>query len=334
MRGLQEPGGNPGTPIGQVAAHEAGAIVTTASEDTGRTASRPYRGRFAPSPTGPLHYGSLVAALASFLQARSRGGEWLVRIEDLDTPRIDSRAARPILAILAAYGLEWDGPVMIQSERTGAYQAALDRLLHQGDAFPCACTRREARAGSRGPEGPIYPGHCRNGVPAGRHARSVRARVRSGPIHVDDAVCGRVCQDLAKDVGDFVIRRADGLFAYQLAVVVDDAEQGITDVVRGADLLTSTPRQVFLQRLLGLPTPGYLHTPLACLADGRKLSKQHGADALAPHRPGPALIAALADLGQSPPADLSANTPRGILEWAVAHWRVERIPAAIETPRA
>lgn len=320
MRRLQEPGRNTRTPTGQIN-HPAAADERPRSGG----ARRSYRGRFAPSPTGALHFGSLIAALASYLQARAHGGQWLVRIEDVDQPRAEPRAPALILEALARYGLEWDGQVMYQSRREPAYRDAMDRLLRQGDAFWCGCNRRQARAGPPGIEGPIYPGHCRNGLADGRRPRSVRVRVHPGPLRVMDAVHGPITQDLSRDVGDFVIRRGDGLFAYQLAVVVDDAAQAITEVVRGADLLSSTPRQVFLQDLLGLPAPSYLHTPLVCMADGRKLSKQHGAPPL-PRIPGPPLVRALQCLGQSPPAELATYPPGDILDWGIRHWRPALIP--------
>ena len=255
-------------------------------------------GRFAPSPTGPLHAGSLVAALASWLDARSSGGRWLVRIEDLDTPRNVAGTAEEIVARLARCELVPDGPVVRQSERTALYESALQRLIAIGRAYPCGCSRRDlqrlATATIDGGEGDgddrfdrVYPGTCRDGL-GGKTARSMRLRVlpaTSGDVETAtvsfiDRRLGQRTQDLASDVGDFVLKRADGIWAYQLAVVVDDAAQGVTDVVRGEDLVDSTPRQILLQRLLGLPTPHYLHTPLVLAADGSKLSKQTGATAL------------------------------------------------------
>lgn len=287
-----------------------------------------YRGRFAPSPTGPLHFGSLIAALGSFLDARAHGGEWLVRMEDLDAPREAPGAADDILRTLEALGLEWDGTVMRQSARTAAYRAALADLERLGAVYPCACTRREisdsAIAGIDG--GLVYPGTCRAGLPSGRAARATRARVDDAEIEFDDGLQGRISQRLARDVGDFVLVRADGLFAYQLAVVVDDAAQGITDVVRGADLLDSTPRQIFLQRLLSLPTPRYLHLPVATNAQGEKLSKQTLAPPVDPSRPGAALARALEFLGQPVDADAARAGVRELLSNAVARWDRSRIP--------
>ena len=288
----------------------------------------PYRGRFAPSPTGPLHFGSLAAAVGSWADARAHGGEWLVRMEDLDPPREIPGAADAILRALEALGLEPDGPVVRQSGRGDAYRAALDRLRDRGVLFACGCTRKEiADSGLPGSDGGVvYPGTCRNGPPPGRAARALRARVDDAVIAFDDALQGEVRQDLAREAGDFVLLRADGLFAYQLAVVVDDAAQGITDVVRGADLLDSTPRQVFLQRALGLPTPRYLHLPVATNAAGEKLSKQTGAPALDGSRPGAALVAALRFLGQPAPADLERAPARTVLDWAAANWDRARLP--------
>jgi glutamyl-Q tRNA(Asp) synthetase len=286
----------------------------------------PYRGRFAPSPTGPLHFGSLVAAVGSYLEARSRGGEWLVRMEDLDLPRVQPGAASDILRTLEAFGLHWDGEVMVQSARNEAYRAALAELEKLGAAYPCACTRKEiADSALAGVDGPVYPGTCRAGLPEGRAGRAMRVRTEAHPVAFDDALQGRISQNLESEVGDFVIRRADGLHAYQLAVVVDDAEQGVTHIVRGADLLDSTPRQIYLQQLLGLPTPAYLHLPVAVNERGEKLSKQTLAPALREDHRVAQLCAALAFLGQTPPAELKEADLDAFWRWAVANWRVERV---------
>lgn len=287
-----------------------------------------YRGRFAPSPTGPLHFGSLVAALGSYLDARARDGEWLVRMEDLDPPRAAPGAAADILRTLESLGLHWDGAVLRQSERGDAYQAALAELERMGATYPCACTRREIGDSTlAGVDGSlVYPGTCRNGLPSGRTARATRLRVDDAAIEFDDAVQGRMRQQLATAVGDFVLRRADGLFAYQLAVVVDDAAQGVTDVVRGADLLDSTPRQILLQRLLGAPTPRYLHLPVATNAAGEKLSKQTRAPPIDRARPGAALVAALEFLGQRPEPRLVDAPAAEILAVATARWDRALIP--------
>lgn len=286
-----------------------------------------YIGRFAPSPTGPLHFGSLIAATASYLQARSRRGTWLLRIEDLDPPREMPGASAAILRTLEAYGFTWDGAVVYQSQRTVAYQDALDRLTAAGWIYPCACTRSEiADSSLDGPQGPIYPGTCRNGLPPGRTARALRVRTSGARIEYVDALLGPQHHDLETAAGDFVVRRADGLFAYQLAVVVDDALQGVTQVVRGSDLLDSTPRQIHLQHLLGLPTPDYLHLPVAVNARGEKLSKQTGAASIADERPVMTLVAVLALLGQQPPADLHDADIEAFWQWAINHWDVARVP--------
>jgi glutamyl-Q tRNA(Asp) synthetase len=283
---------------------------------------QPYRGRFAPSPTGPLHAGSLVAALASWLDARAHGGAWLVRIEDVDTPRCSVAAAQHILAQLDACGLRPDAAPLWQSTRSAAYETALQTLLAAGLAYPCGCTRSDIEAhwqaqGAAHQPGAerIYPGTCRSGL-HGKPARAVRLRVE-GVIEWSDRRLGPQRQDLASEVGDFVLKRADGLWAYQLAVVVDDAAQGITQVVRGEDLADNTARQIALQRALHLPTPGYLHTPLVLAADGRKLSKQNGAQALDVGRPLAALQVAGAALG------LARLQAHGVSDWlaqAVSAW--------------
>jgi glutamyl-Q tRNA(Asp) synthetase len=286
-----------------------------------------YVGRFAPSPTGPLHAGSLVAAVASFLDARAAGGRWLVRMEDLDRPRCEPGAADTILRQLEAYGLAWDGDVLVQSQRDDAYAAALDALKAQGAVYPCACTRSQLADAPRNHEGEIlYPGTCRNGLPPGAVARAWRVRVEAVNTHFGDRIHGALQQDLAHEVGDFIVKRADGLFAYQLAVVVDDAFQGITHVVRGADLLWNTPRQIYLQTLLGLPTPVYAHVPLITNSAGQKLSKQTLAPALPERGHGAVLTQALATLGHPPPDELAGAEPAELLAWASAHWQVENVP--------
>ncbi|MFO1396413.1 MAG: tRNA glutamyl-Q(34) synthetase GluQRS [Burkholderiales bacterium] len=286
----------------------------------------PYVGRFAPSPTGPLHFGSLVAALASFCDARANGGAWHVRIEDVDAPRSRPGAAREILATLARYGMAWDGPVVTQTERTFAYEATLATLQAQGAVYACTCTRRELESAPVGAGGErVYPGTCRAGPRAGaRTACAWRVRVDDAVIAFTDALQGPQRQDLARDVGDFVVRRADGLFAYQLAVVVDDAALGVTTIVRGADLLPSTPRQIYLQQRLALPTPAYLHVPVAINAAGEKLSKQTQALAL-PYDPVPALLAAWRFLGQPPPA-ASPDGTAGFIAYAVRAWSRHALP--------
>nr|WP_315430672.1 tRNA glutamyl-Q(34) synthetase GluQRS [uncultured Albidiferax sp.] len=299
-----------------------------------------YIGRFAPSPTGPLHAGSLVAALASWLDARAHGGQWLVRIEDVDTPRCVPGADALILHQLAACGLLPDAPPTVQSQRGAVYQQALDQLVATGWAYPCGCSRKdvEVACAARGQLRErnaelVYPGTCRNGL-QGRPARAWRLRtdkfienkalpptplaqaainsVANDILHWSDRLLGPQQQDLAAAVGDFVLRRADGLWAYQMAVVVDDAAQGISHVVRGQDLADNTPRQIRLQQALGLPTPQYLHTPLVLGANGEKLSKQNGAQALDTRAPLATLNAAAQVLGLPPQADIPAM--------ALAHW--------------
>ena len=287
-----------------------------------------YRGRFAPSPTGPLHFGSLAAAVGSYLEAKAQGGEWLVRIEDIDTPRVVAGAADDILHCLIEFGMAWDGTVMFQSTRTGAYQAALDQLRTRGVIYGCSCTRREiADSSIRGIDGAVYPGTCRNGLPAGRAARAMRVRTQGARVTFEDAIQGVIAQDIEHAVGDFVVGRADGVMAYQLAVVVDDAAQGITEVVRGADLLDSTPRQILLQGLLGLPALRYAHLPVAINTNGEKLSKQTRARAINPEKPAPELVNVLAFLGQEPPPKLQHAGVTQVWDWAAANWRRDRIPA-------
>lgn len=286
---------------------------------TGEPSVGPYRGRFAPSPTGPLHFGSLVAAVGSYLQARSRAGEWLVRMEDVDTPRTVPDADRDILETLASFGMEWDGPVLYQSRRSRRYGAALDGLSNARLAYPCGCSRRDIA-------GAVYPGFCRNGLAPGKSPRSIRVLTEGQRIAFEDRLQGPFTQDLDTGVGDFVIRRADGLFAYQLAVVVDDAEQGVTEVVRGSDLLDSTPRQILLQRLLGLPTPGYVHLPIAVDERGDKLSKQTRALPVDPRHPGPLLCQVLTFLGHQPPEELIHAPLPELWAWAIHVWRLEQVP--------
>ena len=284
-----------------------------------------YRGRFAPSPTGPLHFGSLVAAVASWLDARAAGGEWLVRIEDLDRPRNVAGAAEAILRSLERLGLHWDGEVVWQSQRTAHYEAALERLRELGVVYRCRCSRREvADSAFHGIEGAIYPGTCRElhllpSVPG-----ADRARAPEAAITFEDRVQGLIVQKVAREIGDFVLKRRDGLHAYQLAVVVDDAGQGITDIVRGADLLWSTPRQLALQQWLGYPPPRYLHVPVAANARGEKLSKQTHAAAIDTLPPQEALARAFAFLGQ--PAQ-EPSSPQEMLRAAAAAWQVALIPA-------
>ncbi len=288
-----------------------------------------YRGRFAPSPTGPLHLGSLVAAVGSYLDARTQGGEWLLRMEDVDTPRNVPGAADDILKTLAAFGFEWDGPVLYQSARFDAYVEALAQLKRSGKAYGCACSRKEIADSATRPAvdgGLAYPGLCRDGLPPGRAARAWRLRVNDDEIEFDDRVQVRIAQHLETDVGDFVLLRADGLFAYQLAVTVDDEFQRISQVVRGADLLASTPRQIWLQHCLGFATPAYAHLPVAANAAGEKLSKQTLARALAVDQAAAELVWALNFLGQPAPAELARARLAEVWAWALENWSFAAIP--------
>ncbi|MFC6670731.1 tRNA glutamyl-Q(34) synthetase GluQRS [Marinobacterium aestuariivivens] len=288
-----------------------------------------YTGRFAPSPTGPLHFGSLLAALASFADARAHQGRWLVRIEDLDPPREQPGATRQILGTLESFGFEWDGPVLYQSQRHALFREALEYLRSLKLAYRCSCSRKqlfERTGGSR------YDGHCLLQPPDRLASSAIRARCEETEIRFDDSIQGAQRYRLAEDSGDFVILRRDGYFAYQLAVVVDDADQGVTRIVRGSDLLDETPRQIQLQRYLGHATPRYAHIPVAATPDGQKLSKQTRATPLDPQRPVPALLSALKFLGQKPDPALADASPAELLQWAVEHWDIERIPGSLALP--
>jgi glutamyl-Q tRNA(Asp) synthetase len=285
-----------------------------------------YRGRFAPSPTGALHFGSLIAAVASLADARAQGGAWLVRIEDLDRARVVPGAADAILRTLHACGMVPDEEPLYQSQHTDAYAAALTQLTALDLTYPCGCSRTDiARAGRQGEEGPVYPGTCRGGLPPGRSARSIRLRTPAGEVRFCDLIQGEQCQDVAAASGDCVLWRADGCHAYQLAVVVDDAWQDITHVVRGADLLMSTPRQILLQRALDLPRPVYAHVPLALDAAGRKLSKSLAAVPVDAADPLPALRSAWQWLGQRPPPP--SGSVGDFWRHALPHWCIARVPA-------
>lgn len=288
-----------------------------------------YRGRFAPSPTGPLHFGSLVAAVGSYLDARAHGGEWLVRIEDVDGPRTVPGAADGILRTLEVFGFEWDGPVWVQSQRLDAYHEALVRLQLDGHVYPCACSRSEIAATSTQPSvdgGLRYPGTCRAGLPEELSARAWRLQVPDCEFSFVDRVQGESRQHLEREVGDFVLLRADGQYAYQLAVVVDDAAQGVNAVVRGVDLLDSTARQIWLQRCLGLVTPSYAHLPVAVNAAGVKLAKQTQAPAVDPALGSRLLVVVCAFLGHQAPTDLHRAPVSEFWRWAVANWSMGRVP--------
>lgn len=286
-----------------------------------------YRGRFAPSPTGPLHFGSLVAAVGSYLDAKFNHGTWMVRIEDLDWQREIPGAASEILHTLERLGMEWDGEVIYQSKRFSIYQEALDVLNEQGLIYPCACSRREiADSSIIGISGPIYPGTCLKNPAADNKTHALRIRTSDDLIVFNDMLQGSYSQKLKHDIGDFVLRRTDGVYAYQLAVVVDDAAQNITHVVRGADLLDSTPRQIFLQRLLGYSTPGYLHFPIVTNAMGEKLSKQTHAAPMDLSNALMQLVDALNFLGQQPPIEMIEGDISAFWQWAITHWRADQIP--------
>ena len=294
-----------------------------------------YTGRFAPSPTGLLHIGSLLTAVASYADARSNGGKWLVRMEDLDPPREMAGAASHILHTLEAFGFEWDGEVAYQSRRYALYEETLCRLQTAGLVYPCHCSRKDWQAGARrGADGFVYNGRCRH--PGQRPALqgkqpAWRIRVPNRVIGFSDGIVGDYAQNLAGDIGDFVLLRADGYWAYQLAVVADDAEQGVTHIVRGQDLLVSTPRQIYLQQCLDVPTPRYAHLPLLTNAQGQKWSKQTLAPALDLNRREQLLrqVFRYLNLPEAPETD----RPAELLDWAVAHWDMDKVPKhAITAP--
>ncbi|MBD8513032.1 tRNA glutamyl-Q(34) synthetase GluQRS [Photobacterium sp. WH77] len=280
----------------------------------------PYTGRFAPSPSGPLHFGSLVAALGSYLQARSRQGQWLVRIEDLDPPREMPGAADDILRTLDAFGMTWDGSVIYQSQRHALYQAQIEHWLAQGDAYYCRCSRKAIKEA-----GGFYPGTCRNAGLDAAHS-AVRLKVDQAITGFHDQLHGWIAIPEALASEDFIIRRRDGLYAYNLAVVLDDIAQGVTEVVRGADLIEPTGRQIGLYHRLGQPEVSYLHLPLAVTENGNKLSKQNHAPAIDTRRPGPQLWHAMRFLGMCPPAELQCADRDDILRWGIAHWDVANLP--------
>ena len=301
--------------------------------ETTVTDKQPVVGRFAPSPTGPLHLGSLVAALGSYLMAKSDGGSWLLRIEDLDLPRVVPGIADDMLATLEILGFHWDGAVVYQSRRTEAYHEAAEELVRRGLAYACGCTRSEIAQIASAPheDGIVSPGICRSGLPAEKVERALRVKVYDETISFEDCIMGRFSQHLSASCGDFVIHRADGPYAYHLAVVVDDAAAGVNQVVRGADLLSSTPRQIYLQRVFSYATPSYCHLPLVTGPGGAKLSKRDNAVSLAAGRElaregGALLISALRFLGQNPPSTLQGASPGEILQWGVASFDPSAVP--------
>ena len=286
-----------------------------------------YRGRFAPSPTGPLHFGSLVAAIGSFADAKYNQGEWIIRIEDLDPPRTVPGSITEILTALEKLGMEWDGEIIYQSQRSAFYQEVLEQLIHEKMVYPCTCSRKEIADSNMAEGGGIvYPGNCRNGITHLNRTPAFRLKTDNFPVRFNDVLQGVVSQQLDREIGDFVLKRADAVYAYQLAVVVDDAEQQITHVVRGADLLDSTPRQIYLQRLLGYTTPVYMHLPIVNNAQGEKLSKQTNAAAIDVSNVVPQMVAALGFLGQNPPNDLVNTDLAGFWQWTINNWRIDKIP--------
>jgi glutamyl-Q tRNA(Asp) synthetase len=300
---------------------------------SGGTATPACRGRFAPTPSGPLHFGSIVAAVASYADARAHGGTWHLRIDDLDPPRVAPGAADAILRCLERLGFTWDGPVVYQSDRSEAYRAALHALQARAHVYACTCSRREvAAAGLPGIEGARYPGTCRDRGLAFAPGTALRIDTRGVVVRFDDLLQGTLEQALEQAIGDFVLRRADGVFSYHLACVVDDALDGFTHVVRGADLLDSTPRQIWLQRLLGHAEPRYLHVPVAADATGAKLSKQTRARPVDPAHPWATLAPALGFLGHPPPNELAGAAGRELLAWASRVWDRRRIPHVRTAP--
>ncbi len=296
----------------------------------------PYRGRFAPSPSGPLHFGSLVAATTSYLQAQANNGEWWLRIEDIDPPREVAGASEAIISSLAAHGFIWTGEIQYQSRNREQHDAAIKELLDTSQAYPCTCTRKHIRATAKsGPAGPVYPGTCRNGPDSGMSAhkalasndgtRAIRIRTSDEPVAFTDQLQGQIEQRIRSQIGDILVLRKNKLIAYHLAVVVDDHAQGITEIVRGTDLLESTPVQIFLQRMLGLATPAYMHFPIAVDSSGDKLSKQTGAKPVNDATPVSNLLRCLQFLGQQPPDELSDSTVAIIWDWARENWHPEAL---------
>lgn len=287
-----------------------------------------YIGRFAPSPTGPLHFGSLIAAVASYCEAKTHQGKWLVRMEDLDKPREVKGAADTILHQLEAFGFEWNDTVLYQSQRSNFYADVLETLKQKQLIYPCTCTRKEIADSSSafGIDGVIYPGTCLQHAIKAKAPIAWRIKTDNANISFNDAIQGEISQNLSADIGDFILKRADGLFAYQLAVVVDDAAQGVTHIVRGADLLDSTPRQIYLQQLLGYNTPQYAHVPVASNVAGEKLSKQTLAKPITENHANHLIFEALSFLGQHPDADLKNASLSEIWHWATSHWDIKKVP--------
>lgn len=283
-----------------------------------------YKGRFAPSPTGPVHYGTLVAAVGSYLQARQNNGEWFIRMDDVDTVRVVDGADEDILYTLEQFGFEWNGEVTYQTKQIDSYQQALEMLISQSMIFPCLCSRKQlAKTGNS-----IYPGTCRHRTLPERKEHALRVLSQDINIEFDDIVMGKQHQNIKQQCGDFIVKRRDGLFAYQLAIVVDDAAQDITEVVRGADLLSSTHRQIYLQQLLNYSTPRYCHIPLAVDEAGKKISKSEQATKVDIRNKEKLLANALSFLGQRPPKDLGKSQLIDIWLWAIEHWNINKVPKA------
>jgi len=287
-----------------------------------------YIGRFAPSPTGPLHFGSLVTALASYLDARANGGKWLVRVEDLDPPREVTGSSTLILEQLQAFGMDWDGDVLYQSSRLSAYERILEQLENRKVCFNCDCSRQRV-SGLKG----IYDGRCRSRGLTSTSGLAIRLKIKPETVRFTDGIQGDYAQNLEREVGDFILRRKGGLFAYQLAVVADDATQEITHIVRGYDLLSSTPRQIYLQQLLDLPTPSYAHIPIIVNALGQKLSKQHFAEPIDLENAPSLLVSALQFLGMTPPSSLIGAAPASLMAWGTEHWDIQRVPKLAKMTR-
>ncbi len=284
--------------------------------------AQPYKGRFAPSPTGAVHFGTLLAAVGSYLQAKKNNGEWIIRMEDVDLTRKVSGADTDILHTLEAFGFEWQGEILYQSTQNEYYENASQQLIEQSLVFPCLCTRKQlAENGSD-----IYPGNCRQRQLPEKNDHALRVIASDINITFNDAIMGKRSQHMAQQCGDFIIKRRDGLFAYQLAVVVDDAIQGISEIVRGADLLDSTPRQIYLQQLLGYATPAHCHLPLAIDANGNKISKSEGAAKVDIKNKEKLLCKTLEFLAQKPPVDLANDSINDIWQWAINNWNINTVP--------
>jgi glutamyl-Q tRNA(Asp) synthetase len=290
------------------------------------TKQQTYKGRFAPSPTGPVHFGTLVAAVGSYLQAKTNNGEWLIRIEDVDITRKVDGADLDILHTLEVFGFEWHGEIIYQSSQTEYYQHALEQLIYQSLVFPCLCSRKQlTKTNSSKINTNIYPGTCQNRQLPEKKQHALRLLTKNKTICFNDTVMGKQSQNIERQCGAFIIKRRDNLFAYQLAVVVDDARQGINEIVRGADLLNSTARQIYLQKALGYTTPSYCHLPLAVDADGKKISKSDGATKVDVKNREKLMCNVLEFLGQNPPADLSDSSINDIWSWAEEHWDITNV---------